>query len=44
MAMNKKFLPRDITFDVVTDEPIHVDFLRIVEGTKNCFRDTSKFH
>ena len=25
-------LPREISFDVVTDEPIHVDFLRMVEG------------
>ena len=27
-------LPRDVSFDVVTDEPIHVDFLRMVEGRK----------
>ena len=26
----QKVLPREITFDTVTDEPIHVDFLRIV--------------
>ena len=25
-------LPREVAFDVVTDEPIHVDFLRMVEG------------
>ena len=25
-------LPREISFDVVTDEPIHVDFLRMVAG------------
>jgi len=25
-------LPREISFDVVTDEPIHVDFLRMLEG------------
>tara|TARA_Y100001970_G_scaffold292348_1_gene433330 strand:- start:2914 stop:3633 length:720 start_codon:yes stop_codon:yes gene_type:complete len=27
-------LPREISFDVVTDEPIHVDFLRMVVGRK----------
>tara|TARA_B100000965_G_scaffold360338_1_gene341008 strand:+ start:1003 stop:1722 length:720 start_codon:yes stop_codon:yes gene_type:complete len=27
-------LPREISFDVVTDEPIHIDFLRMVAGRK----------
>ena len=27
-------LPREVVFDTVTDEPIHVDFLRIVKGGK----------
>ena len=27
-------LPREIKYDVITDEPIHVDFLRIVTGVK----------
>ena len=27
-------LPREISYDVVTDEPIHVDFLRMVKGRK----------
>ena len=27
-------LPREVAFDVVTDEPIHVDFLRMVSGRK----------
>ena len=27
-------LAREITFDTVSDEPIHIDFLRIVEGSK----------
>ena len=34
MEKSKKVLPRDITFDTVTDDPIHVDFLRIVKGAK----------
>ena len=27
-------LPREVSFDVVTDEPIHIDFLRMVAGRK----------
>tara|TARA_Y100000389_G_scaffold158650_1_gene160178 strand:- start:1340 stop:2059 length:720 start_codon:yes stop_codon:yes gene_type:complete len=27
-------LPREVKYDVVTDEPIHVDFLRVVPGVK----------
>ncbi len=30
----QKVLPRDITFDTLSDEPMHVDFLRIVKGSK----------
>ena len=28
----EKVLPREISFDPVTDEPLHIDFLRIVKG------------
>ena len=27
-------LPREVVYDVITDEPIHVDFLRVVPGVK----------
>ena len=27
-------LPREVSYDVVTDEPIHVDFLRVLPGVK----------
>ena len=27
-------LARDITFDTISDEPLHIDFLRIIEGSK----------
>ena len=27
-------LPRDISFDPLSDEPVHIDFLRIVKGAK----------
>ena len=30
----EKVLPRDISFDPLSDEPVHIDFLRIVEGAK----------
>ena len=30
----QKVLPREIKYDVISDEPIHVDFLRIVSGIK----------
>jgi len=30
----EKVLPRDVAYDPVSDEPIHIDFLRIVEGSK----------
>jgi len=39
----QKVLPRDITFDVVSDEPIHVDFLRIVKGAKIILEIPVKF-
>ena len=31
---NQNVLPREVTYDVLTDEPIHVDFLRVVPGVK----------
>ena len=30
----QKVLPREIAFDMVSDEPTHIDFLRIVKGSK----------
>ncbi len=27
-------LPKEIKYDIITDEPIHVDFLRVVQGVK----------
>ncbi len=31
---NQNVLPREVIYDVLTDEPIHVDFLRIIPGVK----------
>ena len=30
----EKVIPRDIAFNVVSEEPIHIDFMRIVAGKK----------
>ena len=31
---NQSVLPREVVYDILNDEPIHVDFLRIVPGVK----------
>ena len=31
---NQNVLPKEVIYDVLTDEPIHVDFLRIVPGVR----------
>ena len=31
-SKSESVLPKEITYDVVTDEPTHIDFLRIVKG------------
>ena len=31
---DQNVLPREVIYDVLTDEPIHVDFLRVVAGVK----------
>jgi large subunit ribosomal protein L25 len=39
----QKVLPRVIDFDTVTDEPVHLDFLRIVKGAKVILEIPVKF-
>ena len=36
-------LPRDITYDPVSDEPIHIDFMRIAKGSKLALEIPVKF-
>ena len=36
-------LPRDVAFDTISDEPIHLDFLRIVKGSKLILEIPVKF-
>ena len=39
----EKVIPRDISFDPLSDEPIHIDFLRIIEGAKLALEIPVKF-
>ena len=39
----EKVIPRDISVDPLSDEPIHIDFLRIVKGTKLALEIPVKF-
>jgi large subunit ribosomal protein L25 len=38
-----KVLPREVSYDNITDEPIHIDFLRIVKGAKIIIEIPVKF-
>ena len=38
-----KALPREVTYDTLTDDPIHIDFLRIVKGAKIIIEIPVKF-
>ena len=40
---SEKALPRDISYDPVSDEPIHIDFMRITEGSKIILEIPVKF-
>ena len=39
----EKVLPKDITYDPVSDEPIHIDFMRIVKGSRLIIEIPVKF-
>ena len=38
-----KVLPREVAYDTLTDDPIHIDFLRIVKGAKIIIEIPVKF-
>ena len=38
-----KAIPRDVAYNVISDEPIHVDFMRVVAGTKIVLEIPVKF-
>ena len=39
----QRALPREVSFNPITDEPIHVDFIRIVDGAKIILQIPVKF-
>ena len=39
----EKVIPRDVSFHVVSEEPIHIDFMRIVSGKKIILEIPVKF-
>ena len=42
-SKSESVLPKEITYNVVTDEPTHIDFLRIVKGAKVILEISVKF-
>tara|TARA_B100000965_G_scaffold64418_1_gene50186 strand:+ start:1708 stop:2493 length:786 start_codon:yes stop_codon:yes gene_type:complete len=40
---NEKVLPREIAYNVISEEPIHIDFMRIVAGSKIILQIPVKF-
>ena len=40
---SEKVLPRDVAYDPVSDEPIHIDFMRIVKGSRLILEIPVKF-
>jgi large subunit ribosomal protein L25 len=40
---DQKVLPKEIKYDIITDEPIHLDFLRIIDGTRVILEIPVKF-
>ena len=38
-----KVIPRDVAYNVISDEPIHIDFMRVVPGTKIILEVPVKF-
>ena len=39
----ERVLPRDISYNVISDEPIHIDFMRVVAGSKVVLEIPVKF-
>ena len=39
----QKVLPRDVAYHVVSDEPIHIDFMRVISGSKIIIEIPVKF-
>ena len=39
----EKVLPRDVSYHVLSDEPIHIDFMRVISGKKIVIEIPVKF-
>ena len=39
----EKALPRDVSYDALSDEPIHIDFMRVAQGSKIVLEIPVKF-
>jgi large subunit ribosomal protein L25 len=39
----EKVLPRDVAYHVVSEEPIHIDFMRVISGKKIVLEIPVKF-
>ena len=42
-GVSEKALPREVAYDPVSDEPIHIDFIRIIKGSKLILEIPVKF-
>ena len=42
-GQEQSVIPRDIVYDTITDEPIHLDFMRVVKGSKIVLEIPVKF-
>ena len=40
---SEKALPRDVSYDSISEEPIHIDFMRVVDGSKIILEIPVKF-
>lgn len=40
---SEKVLPRDVAYDPISDEPVHIDFMRIVKGSRIILEIPVKF-
>ena len=43
MEKKEKVIPRDVSYHVTSDKPTHIDFMRIVQGSKIILEIPVKF-
>ena len=42
-GQTEKVIPRDVSYHVISDKPIHIDFMRVLQRFKNYFTNTGYF-